>query len=324
VNTALPAVFNLTGSTATAGTYTASSGWWNIPSISNGSTAVLYLNGNVSITNQTISAYANITNSQQLDNILSNNGVSSTVAISSATPPTISSITSNSLTCSNNSYTFAATGSTNTTNYLWSATNATVTGTGSLVTVLFGASNSTISVIPVSSACQGSSTAQSVSVTATPVVLANSSSSVICTGQTASLTASGAVTYVWNTTATTSVIAVTPTVTTSYTVTGTSNGCTASSVVSQSVSACTGISQNTISDNALLIYPNPNNGLFTISATSEITLNVINNLGQIVKTVSLTEANNYNTSVSDLSSGIYFIVSKNNQQVVSKKIVVAK
>jgi len=64
--------------------------------------------------------------------------------------------------------------------------------------------------------------------------------------------------------------------------------------------------------------------LFTISATSEITLNVINNLGQIVKTVSLTEANNFNTSVSDLSSGIYFIVSKNNSQVISKKIVVTK
>jgi hypothetical protein len=95
-------------------------------------------------------------------------------------------------------------------------------------------------------------------------------------------------------------------------------------VISQSVSACTGIAQNTISYNALVIYPNPNSGLFTISATSEITLNVINNLGQVVKTVSLTEANNYNTSVSDLSSGIYFIVSNNNTQFITKKIVVAK
>ena len=324
VNTALPAVFNLTGSTATAGTYSAISGWWNIPSISNGSTAVLYLNGNVSVSNQTIFAYANITNSQQLDNLLSNNGISSTVAISSATPPVVSSITNSSLACSNNSYTFAAISSTNTTGYTWSASNATVTGTGSLVTVLFGSANSTISVIPSSSVCTGSAAAQSVSVTPTPVVAANTSNSLICSGQTVSLTATGAATYSWNTTATTSVIAVTPSLTTSYTVTGTANGCSASSVISQSVSACTGIAQNTISYNALVIYPNPNSGLFTISATSEITLNVINNLGQVVKTVSLTEANNYNTSVSDLSSGIYFIVSNNNTQFITKKIVVAK
>ncbi|MFN4892397.1 MAG: PKD-like domain-containing protein [Bacteroidota bacterium] len=48
----------------------------------------------------------------------------------------------------------------------------------------------------------------------------------ICTGDAATLTASGAATYVWSTTATTAAITVSPTTTTTYTVTGTdANGC---------------------------------------------------------------------------------------------------
>jgi len=73
------------------------------------------------------------------------------------------------------------------------------------------------------------STATSTPVTYTFVVNAvpsvSSSSATICAGQSATLTAGGATTYSWSTSATTASISVSPSATTAYTVTGTSNGC---------------------------------------------------------------------------------------------------
>jgi F0F1-type ATP synthase membrane subunit c/vacuolar-type H+-ATPase subunit K len=56
-----------------------------------------------------------------------------------------------------------------------------------------------------------------------PVISGNSPT--ICTGKTATLTASGANTYIWSTGETTSSISKSPTTTTNYTVIGTTNGC---------------------------------------------------------------------------------------------------
>lgn len=63
-----------------------------------------------------------------------------------------------------------------------------------------------------------------VTVKATPTVSVNTPS--ICTGSSAVLTASGATTYSWSTSATTASISVSPANTATYTVTGTTNGCT--------------------------------------------------------------------------------------------------
>jgi hypothetical protein len=62
-----------------------------------------------------------------------------------------------------------------------------------------------------------------VTVAPLPAVAVNSPT--ICAGQTAMLTASGATTYLWNTGAISMPYSVTPATTTSYTVTGTSGGC---------------------------------------------------------------------------------------------------
>ncbi|MBL7910581.1 MAG: T9SS type A sorting domain-containing protein [Bacteroidia bacterium] len=55
---------------------------------------------------------------------------------------------------------------------------------------------------------------------ATPTVVLSASQTTICNGASVNLTASGATTYTWNTTAQTSSISVTPSVTTTYTVVG--------------------------------------------------------------------------------------------------------
>jgi len=62
----------------------------------------------------------------------------------------------------------------------------------------------------------------------------------VCAGTSVPLTASGATTYVWNTGETTASIIVTPMITTTYTVTGTTGGCTA--IGTQTVSVVAGFS----------------------------------------------------------------------------------
>ncbi len=78
-----------------------------------------------------------------------------------------------------------------------------------------------------------------VTVNAMPTVTVNSPS--ICAGTSATLTAAGATAYLWSTSATTGTITVTPSATTSYTVTGTSNGCSnsATSTVTVTVTMAT-------------------------------------------------------------------------------------
>ncbi|HEX7414103.1 MAG TPA: choice-of-anchor tandem repeat GloVer-containing protein [Bacteroidia bacterium] len=72
-----------------------------------------------------------------------------------------------------------------------------------------------------------------VTVNAFPTVSVNSPT--ICIDSPTTLTASGATTYSWNTTATTASISVTPTVTTTYIVTGTMSGCSASASATSTV-----------------------------------------------------------------------------------------
>jgi gliding motility-associated-like protein len=65
-----------------------------------------------------------------------------------------------------------------------------------------------------------------VAITPLPVVtILNGASTAICTNDSVTLTASGATTYVWSTTETTTSITVQPLAATTYTVTGTENGC---------------------------------------------------------------------------------------------------
>ncbi len=71
----LPASFTFSSSTVFAGTYDSTSGYWNIASLASGATATLTING-ISTTSGIYSAYANIIQSNQLDNNLNNNGTS--------------------------------------------------------------------------------------------------------------------------------------------------------------------------------------------------------------------------------------------------------
>jgi hypothetical protein len=173
--------------------------------------------------------------------------------------------------------------------------------------------------------CAGTAAINTVVVNPLPLVNVSSSNATICVGETATLTAGGATAYVWNTSSNTASISVNPTITTAYTVTGTGvNGCTKSTTVSQDVNLCTGVTQLSTLNSQLFIFPNPNNGEFTIMSTSNIKLTITNELGQVIKTLSVTENSAEKVSISELANGIYFVIGQSDNQVVKQKIVVSK
>jgi hypothetical protein len=76
-------------------------------------------------------------------------------------------------------------------------------------------------------------------------------------------------------------------------------------------------------NDVISIYPNPSNGTFNIQSDVTLKLNLINQLGQVVKTISLDDSHKVVT-VTDLANGVYFITGENNGSVINKKIVVNK
>ena len=167
--------------------------------------------------------------------------------------------------------------------------------------------------------CSSTNTIQ-VTVNPNPTVSVVPTRTFMCAKESNTLTASGASTYSWNTTATTPVIVVTSSVATTinYSVTGTdANGCTNVKLYQLKVNGCTAINENT-TNLGLVVYPNPNNGNFSLETDADVELRISNELGQVVKVIQLNAANNHKASVEGLASGIYF-VSGNN---INTKIVV--
>jgi hypothetical protein len=236
----------------------------------------------------------------------------SSTAISSVTVNTLPTVVVNSgTTCAGNSFTITPSGAST---YTYSSGSAIVTPT----------TNTSYSVTGTSvQGCVSSNTAVStVTVSALPSVTAVSSASLICAGQSASLTASGANTYSWNTSATATVIAISPTVTTSYTVSGTAlNGCKNNAIVTQAVSACTGIEViKGVEAVVINVYPNPSTGLFTIDLQNESTIIVVDVLGKIVYQEELKEGKQ-TINLSHLNNGLYFLKARNNAQFNTVRLI---
>jgi PKD repeat protein len=105
--------------------------------------------------------------------------------------------------------------------------------------ITLSATNSTASTCPVTKTIQ---------ITASPTVNLSASPSVICNGQSANLTASGASSYAWSTGSTGSFITVSPSVNTIYSVTGTSGGCTKTQTISIQVNPLPNINITSTAD----------------------------------------------------------------------------
>jgi hypothetical protein len=100
------------------------------------------------------------------------------------------------------------------------------------------------------------------------------------------------------------------------------NGCVNSAQDSIYIDQCVGINTN-LSENATHIYPNPNQGEFTVSCNSVIErIWIVNQKGETVFDEKSHAASvNVNT---DLSKGIYFlrIITSDNKEAILKKIII--
>lgn len=173
--------------------------------------------------------------------------------------------------------------------------------------------------------CNTRSLTQTLTVNPTPTLTISSSNSVLCSGETATLTASGSnATYTWNTNATTTIISVSPTITTTYTVSGTNtNGCSSQTQFIQTVSPCTDIDE-LINNTTIVLYPNPaQTEIFVVATTNEkLTIEIYNAIGSLVY-VENDHVNGTSIDIKNLNKGLYHIAIKSNNSLINtKKLIV--
>ncbi len=160
-----------------------------------------------------------------------------------------------------------------------------------------------------------------------PSLNISSSSTIICSDETLTLTASGASTYTWaSINSTLQAIVITATSSTTYSLTGSlANGCKDSKIFYLQVNPCLGFNSNQLnSNNYLDVYPNPSNESFTLSGNKNSHILISNELGQIVRSVELTEANLFRIEIKDLNAGVYFIRVETEKNNFTNKVVILK
>lgn len=153
------------------------------------------------------------------------------------------------------------------------------------------------------------------------ITIASPNTSVICNGENAIFTASGATSYTWSSGALTSTLIVSPTVTTLYSVIGMDalSGCSSSSSILQYVMDCTGI-KNISSAIQFNLYPNPTNGELNVEATGDMNISVVNTLGVVVLKQHLNSGKN-TLNLNEQATGIYFVNLQQNGETKTIRII---
>jgi PKD repeat protein len=191
--------------------------------------------------------------------VIGTTGSCSNTAMVSVTVNPSPTVSVNSATvCAGSTATLTASGATT---YSWS--------TGSTSTSI-SVSPTVTTVYTITGTSAGCSNAKTSTVTANPLPTVSVNNATVCSGSPTGLTASGASTYSWSTGSTSVSITVNPTVTTVYTVTGTSGGCSSAKTSTVSVNAlpsvgasatsptvCSGNSTNLIGSGASTYTWNP-------------------------------------------------------------------
>ncbi len=182
------------------------------------------------------------------------------------------------------------------TSYTWSSGVNTASASVSPTT------NTTYTLNGTDGSCALTTTVD-ITVIAQPAVLATAANTAICIGQNTTLNGTGADDYVWNTSAITASIAVTPTATTVYSVVGTSTttGCSNTKTVSVTVNAlptltvnngaiCSGSSFTTTPSGAVTYTYSSGSAVVSPTATSSYTVMGTNTngcIGMAVNTVTV-------------------------------------
>jgi hypothetical protein len=157
--------------------------------------------------------------------------------------------------------------------------------------------------------CASNPTISSLTVMALPVVGASATRSSICIGETTSLTASGAQSYVWShNSSTATVISVKPTSTTAYSVTGTDeNGCENTAGLTLNVNFCQGLEEWVTGGKLLNLYPNPSSGEVQLETASQLLITIYDVSGKIVYSGTVAPGAG-SLNLRELPPGQYFVL----------------
>ncbi len=304
---------NNPSTTLAANTATAGSGSWTL--LAGSATIANTLSPNSAVT--AIGTGTNILQWSVTNGACSN---SSTVSITVDPLPSIANAGSSQTLCSNSTNLNGNTPTVGSGSWFLLSGSGSITNSTSPTTAVtgLGAGTNVFQWSVSNSVCAPSTSTVAIIVSNAPTVTANSSSSIICTGSSVNLSASGATSYSWSTGATTSVIAVSPSVTTTYTVTGTSGPCSSIITITQTVSACTGINQVAANYN-ILVYPNPFKEELNINSGEMVNAEVFNTLGQLIIIKTINGAGIINTS--ELAKGVYYLHVKGASGSKAMKIV---
>ncbi len=207
----------------------------NTPTVCAGTSATLTASGATSYVWSTGSSTSSTTVTPSTTTTYTLTGTSGCVATKTTTvtvnPLPVLNLASASI-CSGQSTTLTVSGASS---YTWSGGS-----TGSTLSVT-PVSNTTYTVTGTTGSCTSTATA-SVTIGSSMTISVNSPS--ICPGDNISLTASGATDYLWSSTETTTTINVSPMTTTSYTVTGSTSGCSGSAISTVTVGSIPTMSVN--------------------------------------------------------------------------------
>lgn len=239
-------------------------------------------------------------------------GVSSNTALVTVNPSPTLSVMGSTATCPGIPVSMTVTGADS---YLWDA----------------GSTSSTIAVSPTATTvytvtgfslngCTATLT-RTISTAGGPPLTISSTSSVLCAGKQATLSATGASNYTWSTGGTGSIIAVSPSNTTVFTATGAIGSCKGSLQFTQTVDPCTGIS-DAMHDVAFTFFPNPAHDELTVTfdETNEIQIEFINALGQVLLSTTCL-SNSMTIELNNYPRGIYFIAVNSSTTRQTRKVV---
>jgi hypothetical protein len=195
-------------------------------------------------------------------------------------------------------------------NYFWAPGTGLNTQSGPTVTA--SPSVNTIYTVTATKGICSNTAAITVSVLPRPNVGANPTSASVCPGSSVVLSGTGANTYTW-TGGITNGVAFTPTASGFYIVTGTgANGCTDTSGTQVTLTTCAGLKEYQLpgKDN-LIVYPNPASDSFILLSSKDETVNIFNDVGQLIRRVRLSA--NTEEKITGLNKGIYFVISPHSR-----------
>jgi hypothetical protein len=116
---------------------------------------------------------------------------------------------------------------------------------------------------------------------------------------------------------------VSPNVTTTYTLTGTNvNGCKGVSTVVLNVQECVGVQEITTTLSGVRVYPNPNDGRFTVLLQngSDKTIQVLDVTGRLISSTAGKDES-VTVDISALANGIYYVKIQSNDAVEVIKVI---